>query len=67
MMELKKCPYCGSEYVLLRHEFSVYYVRCIHCGLFSKFAKTPDEAIKIWNKRFRPPYCSECKEFDRCF
>ena len=50
-LQVKPCPFCGSEHVLLRHEFGrTYYVRCLHCGLFSKFEKTPEDAIEAWNR-----------------
>lgn len=61
MEELKPCPFCGGEAMLMEHEFVVangigveknYSVRCLHCYAQSyKFCETKEIAISLWDRR----------------
>ena len=61
MAELKPCPFCGGNALLVEHEFDVadgigteknYGVRCLHCYAQSyQFCETKEIAISLWNER----------------
>ena len=52
--DLKPCPFCGREAVLM-DAFHDYYVRCRHgCVEQSNIYRAPGTAIKNWNKRADP-------------
>lgn len=53
MVELKKCPCCGSRNNMIQ---DVYYavewrVLCLTCGLQTKVFRTKVEAATAWNRR----------------
>lgn len=60
-MELKHCPFCGSEAILRKVETGrnrsgyEYYVRCgnPHCPVYVNTLNrnTEDEAVENWNQR----------------
>ena len=67
---LKHCPFCGSNEVVVGHNDAGdgdFYVQCWICAATTNYYNTEAEAEEAWNKRFRPPYCSDCKEFDRWY
>jgi len=48
--ELKSCPFCGGEAVMLEIGF-YWWVRCRSCEAESKLSNTEGEAITAWNRR----------------
>lgn len=56
----QRCPFCGGEAFLALYNPSFtndhyYFVVCEDCGARSKpTAKTANEAIKDWNRRYKP-------------
>jgi Lar family restriction alleviation protein len=51
-LELKSCPFCGSEKVFIGESYGNYYVECVICSATgSTDGKTEIEAAKLWNKR----------------
>ena len=61
MNELKPCPFCGGEAILVEltptpynDQLLTYYsVGCIDCGI-GFYENTEDEAIAAWNRRAEP-------------
>ena len=53
MAELKPCPFCGSERILLRGIvwLNNYCITCPKCGAESGYKPTEQQAIDAWNKR----------------
>ena len=54
MMELKPCPFCGSNKVVIRWNFryEVYEVNCVGCNCtLTHWYECADEAINAWNRR----------------
>ena len=56
MMELKPCPFCGNNALLVenkKHKAFPYHVRCksIKCGNKTARWNTEDGAIAAWNRR----------------
>ena len=56
MSELKPCPFCGCESVIIiDHEDGLgacdYYVACDRCSASGSFSDTLDDAIRKWNNR----------------
>lgn len=59
MAELKPCPFCGGEAVILSHTrikrpwiYEYWRVGCKECGLrFPKYSETESQAIDVWNRR----------------
>ena len=50
-MELKKCPMCGGEpIVILRNIKGDAYVRCSLCDARTDLYESDERAIKVWNK-----------------
>lgn len=61
MTELKSCPFCGNNTVVIR-SYSLgrysyqneYYAACpsaLGCGARTKSYDTPEEAAEVWNRR----------------
>lgn len=55
--ELKDCPFCGSNYILMGHE-KVYephlgfiYINCDDCGVRTIAYEDENKTIKSWNRR----------------
>lgn len=57
MQELKRCPFCGGESVLLNssreipEESAVFWVYCKNCSATSMTYDKREEAIECWNTR----------------
>lgn len=54
MVELKACPFCGSDGVYLVHGFHGHYVLCPNCLNEMRndcAALTTDDLIGCWNRR----------------
>lgn len=53
MIELKPCPFCGSENIkaLYNHRVDVYTCLCIGCGTDGPMWDNEQAAIKAWNSR----------------
>ena len=58
MIDLKPCPFCGGEAILIKIQNTAiysYHVRCNgnDCGVYVATCNrdTAEEAIKIWNHR----------------
>lgn len=52
--ELKPCPFCGSEDVVLQESIiypGEYYVCCNVCGILTNRYSNRSLAISAWNKR----------------
>jgi Zn ribbon nucleic-acid-binding protein len=50
-IELKPCPCCGSDTLVLADAGSGFIVMCEKCGTKSGKQKSPEEAAKFWNER----------------
>lgn len=48
-MELKPCPFCGSDEIVLGK--GLFAVMCLGCGVITKYYNTEKEAIAAWNRR----------------
>lgn len=54
---VRKCPVCGSEAVLLDaiddgiRKYFVYCLNVERCGLGTVMCRSPEEAIKAWNSQ----------------
>lgn len=48
---LKPCPFCGSEEVIMEDGYGLFYVRCADCGASASYCETDEEAISAWNER----------------
>lgn len=62
MVELKPCPFCGSESKLVTHSFwnekeqnfsdKTYSVKCCNCSVETyQFYETEEKAAESWNTR----------------
>ena len=56
MDDLKRCPFCGGEGCIQRHEFIGYTdtfgVVCLDCCCETRqFFETKEDAIEAWNRR----------------
>ena len=54
MIELKPCPFCGSENLTLLKPipgFATSFVRCNSCRAFGPDSDNTDQAAKAWNNR----------------
>lgn len=58
MDELKPCPFCGKNDLILHHDISVpsethgmYSVHCNSCDASTKYCDDPMEACMAWNRR----------------
>lgn len=51
-IELKPCPFCGSEKIKLWGDgVKAYWCQCQHCMASTTSDYKKDEAIKAWNMR----------------
>ena len=55
MEKLKRCPFCGARVYIKKSmacvSVNAYQIIC-SCGMAKTFAyKTPEEAMRAWNKR----------------
>lgn len=50
-IELKQCPFCGSEDVVCERFEDVYYVECWYCGAKIETYNGAEDAIEGWNAR----------------
>ena len=53
---LKKCPFCGGEPIIIRHEFTgskdTFGVKCNQCkSQGNQFYTELEDAIYMWNRR----------------
>jgi len=48
--DLKSCPFCGGEAIIISKGFMKYVVKCKTCKASIK-TKTISESITMWNKR----------------
>lgn len=56
MEEIKElCPFCGDEFIPILDVVEVQdgrlAVKCGNCGAIGPLAETPEEAVKLWNRR----------------
>lgn len=49
----KPCPFCWSEGYTSYLGGSKHYVFCRNCGATGPVAHTPDDALRLWNKRVK--------------
>lgn len=54
-VELKPCPFCGTDDVCLgateSRAYKEFYIYCTKCCVEGPHAPTPDKADENWNKR----------------
>ena len=50
-IELKPCPFCGSDDVICGRFEDVYYVECLYCGAKVESYNGPEDAVAGWNTR----------------
>lgn len=48
-MEIKPCPFCGSDALFVSERNSKSYVRCGKCYAYGPDGKNKEEAIERWN------------------
>ena len=46
-----RCPFCGSEDVRPREDWTGAFVQCKHCGATGPRTSSTEEAKKVWRKR----------------
>lgn len=68
MVELKRCPFCGSDEVGCWAQYGEFpnrktphTVLCEECGASTDMHPSAEEAIEAWNRRYEP---KEELEFD---
>ena len=54
---LKKCPFCGGEPVIVRHEYTgakdTFGVKCNQCkSQGNQFYTELEDAVSMWNERY---------------
>ena len=49
--KLKPCPFCTKKSAYIQRVVSVYCVRCLFCGVKTRFCIDEEEAIAAWNRR----------------
>ena len=49
--KLKPCPFCTNNSAYIQREGSAYFVRCLFCGVNTRFCSDEQEAIDAWNRR----------------
>lgn len=55
MTELKSCPFCGRDNVMtwhIGHRDLPWMVECMGCMAEGPWAKTEEEAMELWNRRY---------------
>ena len=53
-MELKPCPFCGSDNVEIHIPYMIsdmYMVQCYDCNCNTAIFETPEKAAEAWNRR----------------
>ncbi len=50
-IELKPCPFCGSDDVICDRFEDVYYVECLYCGAKVETYNGLEDAAAGWNAR----------------
>ena len=53
-IELKPCPFCGSEMILIGHDGhdnGIHYAHCWDCGVSTNNFDTEERAAEAWNRR----------------
>ena len=55
MTELKPCPFCGSPPVepWMRDWENSYSAYCSECGCIGPSARSEEEAVNLWNRRWK--------------
>lgn len=55
-MELKRCPFCGCDKVVMKEDRAQFRVVCPirfgGCGTFSRYYSAEEEAQERWNARY---------------
>lgn len=49
--KLKPCPFCAENSAHIQREGSACFVRCLFCGVTTRFFTDEAEAIAAWNRR----------------
>ena len=59
MIELKPCPFCGSDELdIWQNDAGNYFVVCIGCGANGRDERKEEKAVEVWNRRtFTCPVC----------
>lgn len=56
MADLKPCPFCGGEAIMLKdHKAVGIYIACKTCSCCTTTVRTKEDAIIVWNTRPAPP------------
>ena len=50
MIELKPCPFCGSDNVAMRGS-TIFYIICMDCEASTNISYDRQEAADKWNRR----------------
>jgi hypothetical protein len=70
MTELLPCPCCGEKAEIYGHQyFESYMIHCINWCVLSLTKDTLEEAINIWNKRYKsldPLYFEKLTKEELC-
>ena len=67
MTELKSCPFCGSDKLIIPDLFSHIVVSCDGCGTDGPAKKNEKDAIKAWNTRAESVcICTDQCGYDYC-
>ena len=68
-MELKPCPACKLQKIVLHRSDHGYYVQCDTCGLRTDYCSTGEEAWTAWSRRAdeKPAPCANCHVGDGSF
>lgn len=56
-VDLKPCPFCGSETITIDSNGLAIWAHCVRCGCRSGLRKTEQEAKRAWNRRENPGVC----------
>ena len=49
--KLKPCPFCMENSAHIQRHGSAYFVRCLFCGVTTRFITDEQQAIAAWNRR----------------
>ncbi len=49
--KLKPCPFCTENGAHIQRVGGSYFVRCLFCGVTTRFFTDEQEAIDAWNRR----------------